>query len=228
MKKHKTWKILVICGTMLILSALFLCVWNLRESEQAYEISQDVLMELKQSIPEAKPAEQKQDTYVPPAVNPADDLFAPYEQQKEEDEPKGPQPICVDGAYYCGFITLPSLNLELPVMQEWSYPNLKKSPCRYDGEAVSKNLILAAHNYTRHFGKIRRLNVDDEIYFTDTEGVQYRFRVINTQEIGGYDLEKLKAGAGEDWDITLFTCTLGGQSRVVVRGVLQENGDESA
>ena len=45
MKKIR--KFLIALGTMLILSALFLCVYNLRENNKAFEQSQEVLSELK-------------------------------------------------------------------------------------------------------------------------------------------------------------------------------------
>lgn len=39
----------------------------------------------------------------------------------------------LDGRSYLGLITIPTLELQLPVQNEWSYPNLKISPCRMQG-----------------------------------------------------------------------------------------------
>ena len=38
--------------------------------------------------------------------------------------------ILVEGYEYVGFISLPTLELELPVMANWSEAKLKLSPCR--------------------------------------------------------------------------------------------------
>ena len=119
MKKIR--KFLIALGTMLILSALFLCVYNLRENNKAFEQSQEVLSELKGLIPEYVPQDTVTEitTSAEDFVNPADDLFAPYEKH-EEDVPQPPKPVELDGNYDCGFITLPAMGLELPVADGWS------------------------------------------------------------------------------------------------------------
>ena len=60
-----------------------------------------------------------------------------------------------DGKSYIGVLDIPALGLSLPVMSQWSYPNLKLAPCRYTGSAYSGNLILAGHNYPSHFGGLQ-------------------------------------------------------------------------
>lgn len=217
--KNKTGIIMIICGTMLILSALFLCWYNIKENRRAYEDSQKVLVELKQLIPVVEEREEKHDiTPEIPTSNPADDLFAPYEEKAEE-APVIPDPIELDGTYYCGYITLPTLGLELPVVDGWSYAALRNSPCRYSGSAAENNIIIAAHNYNDHFGHIGDLDSGDEIVFTDTSGIRHYYEVDFTQYVDGYDIDSMFRGESEDWDITLFTCTLSGQSRVTVRGM---------
>lgn len=211
--KKKIGKVLIITGILLILSAILLCIYNFREGERAFEQSQEVLTELKNIIPE-----HSQDTFQSTSEiieNPADDLFAPYEEEEE----KAPEPVEIDGSFYCGYITFPTLGLELPVADELSYPALKNSPCRFSGIAVESDLIIAAHNYNSHFGRIGDLNSGDEIIFTDTLGMRYHYEVDHTQFVDGTDAEEMFSGQAEEWDITLFTCTLSGRSRVTVRGV---------
>lgn len=213
---------MIFAGTMLILSALFLCCYNIAESRRAYNDSQEVLTELKKVIPEPVVEEEYQMMYDPENIppNPADDLFAPYEEHEEETAV--PEPVEINGSYYCGFITLPSLGLELPVVDGWSYAALRNSPCRYSGSAAENDLIIAAHNYNDHFGRIADLNTGDEIMFTDTSGVCTKYTVDNSLYFDGYDIDGMYSGEKEEWDITLFTCTLSGQKRVTIRGVRME------
>ena len=102
-------------------------------------------------------------------------------------------------------------------MSSWSYPALKKSPCRYSGSAQTNDLIIAAHNYHSHFGRIGELRTGDEIVFTDAGGSVFRYKVSFMEVIEGQDVEQMFSGQSEDWDLTLFTCTLSGQSRVTIR-----------
>ena len=61
----------------------------------------------------------------------------------------------LDNASCIGTLKIPALHLELPVLSEWSYPLLRKAPCRYAGSAYKGNLVIAAHNYSSHFGQIK-------------------------------------------------------------------------
>ena len=103
---------------------------------------------------------------------------------------------------------------ELPVISDWSYPALKVSPCRYDGSAYTGDLILSAHNYRSHFGCLKDLAIGETVRFTDMDGNVFRYSVMEHEVLMPYDVEEMKAG---DWDLTLFTCTVGGTSRFTVR-----------
>ena len=122
--------------------------------------------------------------------------------------------VSFDGNDYIGRVDIPSLGLSLPVISEWSYPRLKIAPCRYTGSAYLDNLIIAAHNYSSYFGNLNRLNTGDTVTFTDVDGNQFTYAVSLIEDLPGTAIEEMQAG---EWDLTLFTCTLGGRSRVTVR-----------
>ena len=212
-KGSHTWILVVLLGTLMILAAGLLCLHNFRESRDAENYSENVLDALKQNIPEP-PAESRPEPAVI-APEPEEDLFAPYEST-EESTPS-PADIVIGNAAYCGYLSVPALGLELPVMSSWSYPDLKKSPCRYSGTAQTNDLIIAAHNYDSHFGRIGTLTAGDAILFTDTSGTVHEYAVSFMEVIGGQDVAQMFSGQSEDWDLTLFTCTLSGQSRVTIR-----------
>jgi len=206
-KKIKT--ALIFTGILMLIAAAALCVFNIIQDRRAYEKSQNVLTELKRYIPE--PTEE-----IPTetAENPADDLFLQYEQVEEEEAVA----INVDGIDYSGYISLPSLGLELPIIDNWSYDALEISPCRFSGTASGNDLIIAAHNYNSHFGRINELENGAEFSFIDTRGNIYRYTVEDIRVLDGSDSEGMFSGSESEWDITLFTCTLSGQARVAVRG----------
>lgn len=120
----------------------------------------------------------------------------------------------IDGYTYIGEIDIPSLELSLPVMSEWSYPQLKHSPCRYMGSAYQNNLVIAAHNYISHFGNLKYLCCGDEVTFTDIDGNVFTYNVAETEQLLPTDVDRLTNG---EWALTLITCTLGGEYRVAVR-----------
>ena len=63
--------------------------------------------------------------------------------------------------------------------------------------------------------KVRgQAQVGDAVRFTDGAGTTFSYVVSEIQQLPGTAIEEMAAG---DWDLTLFTCTLGGQARLTLR-----------
>ena len=186
-------------GLLLLAAALFLTCFNLWDERRATNSAGEALRELEAVRPEEAEATEPGEAEIPAyLLDPGREMPA----------------VEVDGGRYIGVLELPSLGLELPVMETWSYPNLRAAPCRYTGSAYQDDLIIAAHNYKTHFGRLKELRPGDEVRFTDTEGNVFRYTVAELETLGKYDVEEMTSG---DWALTLFTCTYGGQSRVTAR-----------
>ncbi|MGN0484358.1 MAG: sortase [Lachnospiraceae bacterium] len=125
-----------------------------------------------------------------------------------------PDSVFIDGKEYIGVLEVPSLDLTLPVMRDWSYPRLRITPCRYKGSLSQDNMIIAGHNYVSHFGRLKELKEGDAIIFTDIYGTAHPYEVKYQETLEKDAIDQMEEG---EWDITLFTCTLGGAQRVTVR-----------
>ncbi|MBQ5473982.1 MAG: sortase [Lachnospiraceae bacterium] len=124
----------------------------------------------------------------------------------------------VDGHVYIGILKVPSQNLELPIIKEWNYDNLEIAPCRFTGSYKSKDLVIAGHNYKRHFSKLKNLQKGDEIIFVAANGKDYIYRVSLVEVLEPKQVEYLINKEKEnEWDLSLFTCTKSGAGRYVVR-----------
>ena len=200
MKRGAFW---IHLGLLLIAAALFLSAYNEMESHEARNSAQQVIAQMCQTLPTETAAETEA-----PAV-------PEYLLDAEREMPVQ----TINGRDYIGVLTIPSLELELPVLSQWDYPALKVAPCRYSGSLYQDNLIICAHNYASHFGKLKNLRVGDTAIFTDMDENIVRFQLAAQETIQPEDLEAMEAG---DWDLTLFTCTVGGQSRVTVRFVRED------
>lgn len=147
----------------------------------------------------------------------------PYGQADETDYVKHPDMEMptkrIGGQYYIGELEIPALGLELPVMDEWSYPRLRIAPCRYAGSVYSGDIVIAGHNYLRHFGRLKNLQTGDAVRFTDADGNVFSYAVSNVEILTPTDITGMCTG---DWDMTLFTCTYGGAKRVTIRLKLVE------
>lgn len=135
-------------------------------------------------------------------------------QNENQDRPM--PTILIDGHYYIGILEIPSLQLSLPINEQWSYDYLKISPCCYYGSFYKNNMVIAGHNYSRHFNKIKKLRSGSEVYFIDVEGYQYHYQVMNIEVLEENENEYL-IQENDEWDLSLFTCNYNGEKRVVLR-----------
>lgn len=182
---------LMAIGGLFLVSALFLMAFNRMEETRADHLATETVQVLTQQIIPDLP-----------------------DQTDTETTAEQIQLVSVEGEDYIGVLDIPALGLSLPVMDNWSDPKLKKAPCRYSGSFLTDDMIIAGHNYKRHFGPLNQLRQGDLITFTDVDGFVYHYQVVAVETLEGTDIEGMKSG---NWDLTLFTCTYGGRSRVTVR-----------
>ena len=201
--KRKAGKLLMTIGLLLIAAAFLLMVYNIWESKKAENMSEEILNQIKDGQDENVSSDDADEKPL-------------YEIYPDMEMPV----LTIDGVDYIGILTVPSLGLELPVAGNWSYPNLRRSPCRYKGSAYSNDMIIAGHNYSRHFGGLKNLAIGEEISFRDVDGHIFQYQVDDIETIPGTAAEDMHAG---EWDMTLFTCTYGGKSRVTIRCRKLEN-----
>ena len=130
------------------------------------------------------------------------------------EEVKEMKTVNINGDDFIGTITIPSINLELPVMSEYSYSRLKKAPCRYYGNLFTNDLIICAHAYETFFANLIKLNQNDLIVFTDVDGNNYAYEVLEIEVLKATDVDKM---VNNEFDLTLYTCTSDNMNRVTVR-----------
>lgn len=197
----------VVLGAVLILIALSAVIINLWQEEMS-GLNADHAMEQLWEQMTVDPVPATPDTPDTPALLP--------ENGSTSDAPEfRPMPeIQVDGISYVGYLSIPALNLELPVISESTEQNLEIAPCRFFGTVYQKDFVIGGHRYRRHFRKLSTLGYGERLSFTDVEGNVYIYEVAECEVLEPNQAEYLCSG---DWDLSLFTCTPGGMTRVVLR-----------
>lgn len=204
-KKNQIGKIFTITGLLLFAAALALSVYNLWDGYRAEQSREKLLEEYRdknQNISDEGEQAEESDGQIPD-----------YQLNPEMEMPEITLED-LDGAACIGVLEIPKIDLKLPVLSEWSYPLLKKAPCRYSGSAYLDNLVIAAHNYRTHFGKLKELETGDEVIFTDAAGNRFEYKVAVVEALTPQSVEDMTSG---EWALSLFTCTLDGKNRVTVR-----------
>ena len=225
MNKNKG-QALIYLGLLLILGAVLLTLFNRYDSERAGEEAAQVLEQLQTvlrddplpapELPASSPAPEPDSSAAPPRDH------TPTKTPTSEESQELPEMLTVQiGQWsYIGTLDLPSLGLSLPVMAKWDYTRLQVSPCRYAGSVYSKDLVICGHNYATHFSPVRGIEPGAEVIFTDMSGTVYRYTVSYTETVEPTAIEQMITPDGA-WDLTLFTCNIGGRTRFAARCTLQ-------
>ena len=192
---------LILLGLLLLLGAGGLTAYNIWDGIRAERASQHIIqeMDIGQDLVEAL-------------------------DREPDDDPEMPV-IEVEGYYYIGILEIPSLQLTLPFMDRWDYTRLKISPCVYSGSYKTDDLVICAHNYARHFSPVKRIDIGADVYLITVDCRVYHYQVTNRETLQPGAVENMIENTNNttdgtvtnEWDLTLFTCNTGGQTRCAVR-----------
>lgn len=180
---------MVLVGAVLIVSALSLLLFNQMEDAQAGKNAEILLTKVQSEIEN-------------------DDGSTEVENESEQMET-----IEIDGYDYIGYLSIPELDLNLPVMAEWDYTRLNLAPCRQFGSTKTNDLVIAGHNYKKHFGNLSKLIVGDLVIFTDVNGDEITYEVVASKMLEPTQVEEVQ---NSGYDLVLYTCTYSGQKRTTV------------
>ena len=176
---------LIVAGTALLVGALSLFAWTRWDEARANSSVAEVMEEL-------------------------EPLVGSVEQEDDDPLPR----VLVGENYYIGYLEIPALNLQLPVMTTWSYEQLEVVPCRYYGSVETGNLVIAGYDYSGHFGRIDELEPGDTVTFVAMDGTEYDYEVVELNVLLDTAVDEMTSG---DYALTLFTCASGSSSSVAVR-----------
>jgi len=171
-------------------------MYNRLEADAAREHSQILLEKARETVLE----------------QPVEETISP-----ETPDPEPPREMVtkeLDGYDCFGILSIPALELELPVLADWDYEKLQKAPCHYFGSCYESDFVIAAHNYPAHFGRLSELQPGDSVVFADMAGFVHCYEVALLETLSPTaTMEMITSG----FDLSLYTCTSGGGSRVTVR-----------
>ncbi|MBQ4089208.1 MAG: sortase [Clostridia bacterium] len=213
-RRKKKGTFLIRTGILLFAAAVVIAGYNLYDGFRAEHASRQILGPLEAVIaPDASILKDNEDALPENLIvvdTPKETEIPDYILNPDMEMPTSRH----DGQDCIGILEIPALELKLPVISEWSYPRLKIAPCRYTGSAYKNNLVISAHNYARHFGSLKELDGGERVIFTDADGNQFDYRVDLRETLDPRDVDYM---INSEWDLTLFTCTVGGSYRVTVR-----------
>lgn len=191
---RKTGIIFVTAGAVLMMSALSLLLFNMYDNHRSALEAEKMLNGIQSVINEN--AGENIESKIDEIINLPDEMPV----------------VEIDGYGYIGYLSIEDIDLELPVMNKWSYTRLRKAPCRHFGSSRTDDLVIAAHNYKAFFKRLHELEIGSEVVFTDMDGIVNVYSLTKMETLDPTDVEEVQDSGH---DLVLYTCTPGGATRVV-------------
>lgn len=190
-------------GAVLMAVALVAAAYNGYEALRAKCHVQKLMPQVLEQI---ALRQDQQDVQIPGGV-----LWVPDSYDGKENAPM--PVVTVDGKACIGYLTVPRLNVQLPVLSQWSQENEKIAPSRCDGSVGSRDLAIVAENFRAHFGILDQLQPGDRIMFTDMNGITTVYDVAVIDRVTPTDVQQL---LDEPFDLALLTRQRNGNTWIAV------------
>lgn len=129
-----------------------------------------------------------------------------------------------EGYRVIGTISIPSINIEYPILEEHTSATLKIAIVAVEPSNPANtinqvgNLVLWGHNYKNgtFFSDIDKLVTGAKIYIKDTNGTKIEYQVYNSYETTDSDMTYATRDTEGTKEITLSTCSNESGKRTVV------------
>lgn len=122
---------------------------------------------------------------------------------------------------YESILSIPTLNIEYPVLTETSDELLEISLNKFWGGSPNSvgNYCIVGHNYKsgKMFGKLAQIKTGDKVNLTDMSGKTVTYEVYNKYVVYPDDVACTSQITNGLKEMTLITCTNGGKQRLIVK-----------
>ena len=196
-------------GAALILSALVLLLHNRYADARAGREAETLLAGVEAAI--SSQADEPEETRRQ-ETRPTGEENGTEPTATEALDPEMPVAM-LEGYGYVGYVEIPALGLKLPVMSDWDYTRLEIAPCRQFGSSRKDDLVIAAHNFESHFGRLKEMSLGNTVTFTDMAGIVNTYRAEMIETLSPKDVEAVQ---NSGYDLVLYTCTRDGHQRLAV------------
>lgn len=107
----------------------------------------------------------------------------------------------IDNTDYVAMLQIPSLNITLPVADEWNRNALLDAPARFYGSCYDHSLVIGGADNAHQFSFCDKIDNGTVIIVTDMTGTQFSYTVSRVDRSKNAESNWL---VGTDYDLTIF------------------------
>ena len=141
------------------------------------------------------------------------EVAEPVEEVEESKLPK-----TYEGYDVLGQIVIEKVGIENYILDSTETDAMDKAPVKLYGDTINQegNFCIAGHNYDEMFAKLIDLEVGDQFYIEDQEGIIQDYKITEILEVEPSDLHPLMP-VTDKIQVTLITCEEEATQRLVIK-----------
>ena len=123
-----------------------------------------------------------------------------------------------EGYDVLGEIVIEKIKLDTYILDSVENDAMDKAPVKLYGETLNEegNFCIAGHNYEDIFARLVELEVGNQFYIEDKEGIIQDYVITEIKEVDPTDLTPLMP-VEDKIEVTLITCKEGATERIVMK-----------
>lgn len=123
------------------------------------------------------------------------------------------------GYKVCAKLEIPSIPLKANVLSNYSKRALKVSCTKFWGVNPNEkgNFCIAGHNTKSMFSGIKKLELGDTLFITDSKIGKVEYEIFNIDKVVPNNVECLDPITEGEKEVTLITCTNDSTKRVIIK-----------
>ena len=227
-KKKKLFKIEFVISVFLMCVLSSYAIYGDYDRNKSEQVSQQILADMNFTTTVTTQIVKKEPIVV--ILNKEKKEASSTKQVVVEQKVQAPQTqnTTINGMDYStiGQISIPSINVNYPILTDWSDALLKVAPCKFWGPNPNEvgNLCIIGHNYlnSKFFSKVPTLQNGDQILITDLSGRTVAYQVFNKFTVEPTDTSCTGQNTNGKKEITVITCSENMKERVIVQAMAIE------
>lgn len=129
----------------------------------------------------------------------------------------------IAGYNVIAILEIPEIDIMVEVLEEYSEKALKISVTKFFGPEPNEvgNFCISGHNYkisgSSMFSELKKIKINDEIFLKDVSGQKVKYEVYDVFKVYPNMTSSLSQKTEGRKELTLITCTLDSQKRIIVK-----------
>ncbi|MCI8352212.1 MAG: sortase [Clostridia bacterium] len=123
------------------------------------------------------------------------------------------------GYKVCAKLEIPSIPLKANILSNYSKKALKVSCTKFWGVNPNENgnFCIAGHNTKSMFSGIKRLEIGNTFFITDSKIGKVEYEIFNIDKVAPNNVDCLDPITKDEKEVTLITCTNDSTKRVIIK-----------